>query len=97
MQSIIEILKVNELRSGTKDGRQWTFQDAECLLRDDTGAVVEVGVLPIPEAMREQAKPGVFIGTFALRASKMRDAGRRIEPVLTGLQPYAVKVSKAAQ
>ncbi|MDZ4073655.1 MAG: hypothetical protein U1E04_02770 [Hylemonella sp.] len=93
MQSIIQIIKVNDLKTGVKDGRTWEMQDAECILLEDTGAAREVGVLPIPKALRSDIKTGTFIGTFALRADLR---SRRIEAVLTGLQPYAVKAASAS-
>lgn len=92
MQSIIQILKINELRKGAKDGREWQMQDAECLLLKDTGEVDQVGVLQLPKELRGDSapKPGVYLGSFGLRPN-MRD--RRIEAVLVGLQPYTVKKS----
>lgn len=84
MQSILQILKVNDLRSGTKDGRAWEMQDAECILLDDTGQPSQVGVLPLPKDLRSKAAPGVFFGTFGLRPNLQT---RKIEAVLTGLQP----------
>lgn len=96
MQSIIQVLKVNDARSGTKDGRQWEMQDAECCLLTADGEVDEVGVLLLPKDLTNKTKPGVYMGTFALRADKSREGGRRIQAVLTGLQPYSVKQVKAA-
>jgi len=86
MQSILQILKVNEPRTGQKDGRPWEMQDAECLLLTAEGVVDQVGVLQIPKDLRGKVKEGVYMGSFALRPD-MRS--RRIEAVLTGLQPYA--------
>lgn len=88
--SIIQILKLNEARSGTKDGRQWEMQDAECLLLTADGQVEQVGVLMIPKALKEKAKVGTFSGTFALRANM---ASRKIEAVLTDLIPLTKKAS----
>lgn len=88
MQSILRILKVNEARTGTKDGRTWEMQDAECLLLKDTGEVDQVGVLQLPKDLRGKVTPGDYLGSFALRPNM---ASRKIEAVLTGLQPYAVK------
>lgn len=90
LTSIIRIIRVNEKRSGTKDGRAWELQDCECLLMTEDGEATQVGVLSLPKAMRgdNAPKPGVYLGAFALQAS-LRD--RRIEAILTGLQPYAVK------
>lgn len=87
MQSIIQILKLNDLRTGVKDGRQWEMQDAECLLLTPEGAVDQVGVLRVPKEMRGQAVPGTYLGSFALRP----DRERRIQAVLTGLQPYEIR------
>lgn len=90
LTSIIQILKVNEPRSGTsKEGRPWTMQDAECMTLQDTGELDQVGVLPLPrEMMGESApKPGIYIGSFAMRADMKT---RRIGPVLVALNPYVV-------
>ena len=89
MQSIIRILKLNDLKKGisAKTGRPYEMQDAECLLLKDTGEVDQVGVLQIPKDLRGELKEGDYIGTFALRPDM---ASRRINAVLTGLQPYSV-------
>jgi hypothetical protein len=88
MQSLIQILKVNEARSGVSksSGKPWTIQEAECLLLKDDGSVDQVGVLTVPRELVGKVAVGTFMGSFALAAS-YRD--RRIEAVLTGLQPYA--------
>jgi hypothetical protein len=88
MQSILQIIKVNELRSGSKDGRAWEMQDAECILLDETGAPTQVGVLMLPKDLRGNATTGIYLGSFALRPNL---STRRIEAVLTGLQPYDIK------
>ena len=92
--ALIQIIKVNEPRSGTKDGRAWKMQDAECLLLDDNGQPSMVGVLSLPkELMDEKApKPGVYTGSFALK-SGLRD--RRIEAVLTSLVSAQARVPQA--
>lgn len=94
MQSILQILKVNEARAGSKEGRAWQMQDAECLLLKETGEVDQVGVLMLPKDLQSapgqppKVVPGVYLGAFVLRPNM---ASRRIEAQLTGLQPYAVK------
>lgn len=94
MQSILRILKVNEARSGvsSKTGKPYEMQDAECLLLKDTGEVDQVGVLQIPKALMGTVTVGDFIGTFCLRPDM---ASRRINAVLVGLTPYAVKGTPA--
>jgi hypothetical protein len=90
VQSIIQILKLNEPKVGTskKTGQPYDMQDAECMLLDDNGEISQVGVLQIPKSLRGKVDKGVYLGTFALQANF---ASRRIEAVLTGLNPYEVK------
>lgn len=99
LTSIIQILKINELRKGNKNGRDWTMQDAECMLLNDSGELEQVGVLQLAKDMTGDAapKPGIYSASFALRAG-MQD--RKIGAVLTSLTPYPMKpaapASKAA-
>jgi len=95
LTSIIKIIKVNEPRSGTKDGRAWSMQDAECILLDENGEEQQVGVLQLPKNLMGDNAPsrGIYLGAFALRAG-LRD--RRIEAMLTALQPYDVPRKPAA-
>lgn len=90
LTSIIKIIKVNESRSGTKNDRKWEMQDAECILLDENGEEQQVGVLQLPKHLMGDNAParGIYLGSFALNAG-YRD--RRIEAVLTGLQPYDVR------
>lgn len=84
LQALIQIIKVNELREGVKDGRAWQMQDAECLLLNDDGSPASVGVLSLPKNLRGENAPrvGTYTGSFSLQAG-LRD--RRIEAVLVGL------------
>lgn len=86
MQSIIQVLKVNDLKSGVsrKTGNPYEMQDAECILLKDDGSVDQVGVLQVPKSLRDKVQPGVFTGSFALRANMQ---SRRIEAVLTDISP----------
>lgn len=96
LTSILQVLKVNEKRSGTKNGRDWSMQDCECALLSDTGELEQVGVLRLPKDMMGDAapKPGIYMGAFALRAG-MQD--RQIAAVLTALTPYAVPKAAPAK
>lgn len=84
--ALIQIIRVNDPRAGTKDGRAWKMQDAECLLLNDDGSPNQVGVLSLPKEMMDDKapRPGIYTGSFALK-SGLRD--RRIEAVLTSLVP----------
>ena len=93
MNSFLQILKLNEARSGVKNDRKWEMQDAECIIFDEHGSVDQVGVLMIPKDLMGKVNPGTYVGSFALRANTSREGQRRIEAVLTGLQPV-VKTEK---
>jgi hypothetical protein len=85
MQSIIQILKLNEPKPWSMEGRSGFSHSAECLLLTADGAVDQVGVLKIKGAdLIEKAKVGIYVGSFAMRANP---ASRQIEAVLTDLQP----------
>jgi hypothetical protein len=100
MQSIIQIFVVNPTRAGVgkESGKPYEMQDAECALLSDTGEVTQVGVLTLPKELSApvgapaKVYPGMYIGTFALKAD-MRT--RKIGAALVGLQPYAVKGTPA--
>ena len=95
MQSTIQILKLNEPKTGTskKTGNPYDMQDAECLLLNADGTVDQVGVLQVPKALRDVVALGKFTASFALHANF---ASRRIEAVLTGLTPFPESRSKPA-
>jgi hypothetical protein len=88
MNSILQILKLNEKRTGkTKEGRDWAMQDAECTILGADGSVDQVGVLMIPKGLMGKVETGTYMGSFALKANTSREGQRRIEAVLTGLSP----------
>lgn len=86
MKSLVQILKVNEPRSGTKNGYNWTMQDAECMLLNDDGSVSQVGVLMLPKALTGDAAPkeGQYSATFAMG---VENKTRKMVANLTGLTP----------
>lgn len=90
MQAVLQILKVNEVKSGVskKTGNPYELQDAECVLLDDKGAPMQIGVLSIPKDLRGKAEVGVFTGSFSLRPDLQT---RRIEAVLVGLTPVPIR------
>lgn len=94
MQAIIKIFKVNEARTGNKEGRPWEMQDAECALLNEKFEVDQIGVLQLPKELRgpKAPLPGVYSGSFALRPDLRT---RRIEAVLTGLTPVPMKGDKS--
>lgn len=95
MHSIIQILKLNEPKTGIskKNGNAYDMQDAECLLLNDDGSIDQVGVLQVPKSLREKIAVGTFRASFAMQANF---ASRRIEAVLTDLVAVPVKGSASA-
>lgn len=95
MQSILQILKLNDPKTGvsSKTGRPYDMQSAECLLLTDTGAVDQVGVLDVPKHLRDKVTLGTFLGSFAMRANM---ASRKIEAVLVDLTPMPPQKPAAA-
>lgn len=94
MQSLIQVFRVNDKRSGvsTKTQRAWEMQDAEIATLDDGGQVVQVGTLQLSKDMMAKGiTPGVYMGSFALMRNNSQTGQGRIEAVLVGLQPYAIK------
>lgn len=100
--SVVEILKINDLREGTssKTGKKWQMQEAECILRDGDGGVAQVGVLDIPREMIGQLVPGLYMATFSLQAHyQTRKIGAMLvdlRPMPKAAPPNGVKAEKAA-
>jgi len=78
----VQILLVNDARSGNKNGRDWKMQDAECILLDERGNPVSVGVLMIPKELMGKITPGIYTASFALRPNLQT---RKIEASITAL------------
>jgi hypothetical protein len=95
MQSTIQIFKLDEVKKGVskKTGNPYEIHTAQAALIDAAGNVDTVGVLDIPQALREQVKPGVYTGSFAMKTNFQTG---RIESVLTGLTPVPSRVAPAA-
>lgn len=92
--SVVQILKVNDPRTGTgKNGKAWTMQEAECILLDGDGQVSQVGVLDVPKDMIGNIVPGTYTATFSLAAHYQT---RKIESRLTNLTRLPNKQERAA-
>ena len=89
MNVFLQILKVNPIREGVgkASGNPYRMQDAECMILDDKGEVDQVGVLMLSKDQVGKTDPGIYLGSFAMRANTSEKGGRKIEAVLTGLQP----------
>jgi len=94
--SIIQIFKINEPRAWAFEGKTGTAHSAECALLTQDGVIEQVGVLKLRgDELIAKAKPGIYAGSFSLRANP---ASRVIEAVLTDLTPIppAAKAPPAA-
>ena len=95
--STVRILKINPLESKTsKSGHPYTKQSAECLLMDDTGELVCVGKLSLPESLRAQAAAGDFRAGFSLEVPTWGDQAGQIVARLVSLIPVPKTATKAA-
>ena len=83
--TLIQILKLNEPKPWTMEGRSGVSHSAECLLLQEDGSVDQVGVLKIRgDDMIKKSQVGTYFGTFAMRANPQT---RVIEAVLTNITP----------
>ena len=96
LHALIQIIKVNDLREGEKDGRKWAMQDAECLLLNDDGTPASVGVLSLPKSLMGENAPknGTYSASFSLVAG-MRD--RKIEARLVGLVDASARLRSSSR
>jgi hypothetical protein len=95
--SKLRIFKLDEVAKGTsaKTGKAWERHTAQCALITDNGDLEKVGVLDIPPALREKAKPGDYRGVFALTTREFGDRRGLIEAILTDLIPDMAKPGPA--
>lgn len=88
MQTILEILLVNtKTGTGKKSGQPYSISEAHCILRNEDGTAGAVGVLTVPKALEEVAKPGMFTAAFSLEAPTFGENAGKIIAALKGLTP----------
>ncbi|MBA2676136.1 cellulose synthase [Ramlibacter sp.] len=97
MHSILEILLVNT-KTGTakKSGQPYSISEAHCVLRDESGKAGAVGVLTVPKALEEVAKPGLYTASFTLEAPTYGENAGKIVAALSGLVPIPASALKRA-
>lgn len=93
MHALIQIFKVNEERSGVKDGRPWSMQDAECALLTDDGVIDRIGVLRVPKDLKGKLSAGIYTASFTLQPNLK---SRIIEANVVSLTPVPPKSLPAA-
>jgi len=77
--SYLKVIKVNDPRSGVKDGRPWTINEAECLLLDENGGALSVGVLRIPKDLVGKVVAGDYAASFVLGVDRERKVTAFVE------------------
>ena len=85
MTSLIQILKVGDVKDKSWEGRAYQSQECECVLLTPDGEMDSVGVLRLSEDFRKSPPvKGTYSAVFSLVASPK---DRRIGAVVTGLTP----------
>lgn len=93
--STLQVLKVEkEERTSKRTGNKYDHFAARCIVLDDNGEVVTVGVITskacTPE-VREKVRPGTYRALFALQVSDYGEQQGQIVSMLTDLMPVPVK------
>jgi len=95
LPSAIQILVVQEPREGTgKTGKPYKFQNAECVMLDEDGVMLQVGVMRVPNDSIGQVKPGVYRPSFGIRVDFQT---REVKPVLMSLLPVPQRPAASAK
>lgn len=89
MQSILQILLINVKEGvGKKTNTPFRISEAHCVLKNDDGTPGAVGVLNVPKALEDIAKPGqTYSASFALEAPTYGENAGKIIASLKGLTP----------
>jgi hypothetical protein len=92
----IQIIKVNDLRSGVskKTGNKYEMQDCEAIILNPDGTPESVGVLMLPKDMVGKAAPvpGTYDAAFTLGT----DQERRVVARIVTLTPVKLNVAQKA-
>jgi len=93
--STLQILKVeNEERTSQRTKNTYNHFAARCIVLDDSGEVITVGVINsrlVTKELRDQVKPGVFRAGFTLQVPDFGDSKGDIVAVLTSLTPAPLR------
>lgn len=84
--SRVQILTIeNETRKSKKTGADYEHFVARSILLADDGAVVTVGTLRVPPALRDGLTVGTYRASFSLQVPDFGDYKGEIQAVLTAL------------
>ena len=83
----MQILKLGDVREGVKDGRQWRMQEAQCMLLDESGEVVEVGVYNLRKDEIGKITQGLYAPRYALSTGKADKNKGQVVASISGWTP----------
>lgn len=86
--SLIRVIKVNDVRKGVSSitRKPYEMQDASCIVLDELGNVVTVGVLMVPKELTGKLIAGDYACGFALGT----DREGRITARIVSLNPVKI-------
>ena len=94
LPSYIQILVAQKPKEGVgKNGKPYKFQEADCVMLDEDGVMLQVGLLDVPGDLIDKLKPGVYQAGYGMRVDYQ---SRKIKPVVMSLTPVRQKVADAA-
>lgn len=94
LPSFIQILVAQKPNEGVgKNNKPYKFQNADCVMLDEDGVMLQVGVMRVPNDLIDKVKPGVYQPGFGIRVDFQ---SREIKPVLMSLTPVRQQAPAAA-
>lgn len=94
LPSFIQILVAQKPSEGIgKNGKPYKVQNADCVMLDEDGVMLQVGVMRVPNDLIDKIKPGVYQPGFGIRVDFQ---SREIKPVLMSLTLVRQKVADVA-
>lgn len=85
----MQVLKVGEVRSGIKDGRPWKMQEAQVMLLDQAGEIVEVGVYDLRRDEIETMTVGLYMPRYSLGTGRADKNKGKVVASVVGWTPMA--------
>lgn len=93
LPSFIQILVAQKPNEGMgKNGKPFKFQNADCVMLDEDGVMLQVGVLRVPNDLVDKIRPGVYQPGYGVRVDFQ---SREIKPVLMSLTPVRTQAAAA--
>lgn len=83
----MQVLVVGEKRTGVKDGRQWAMQEAQAMLLDQDGQVLQVGVYDLKRDEIDKMQPGLYAPRYALSVGNGDKTKGKVIPAFAGWTP----------